>query len=848
MAILRFGGVHKRFCRSVKTINPYARLSFSFPECLSPSSDSQRPICTKTDNDLSLPSELTSITNGFISIFTKQPFSPDNPELKALSPTLTTQVVENVLSNLKSWKVAHRFFTWASHQSGYKHNIYAYNAMASLLSRARQIAELRAMVMDIVNSRCSMTPGALGYLVRCLGSVGLVEEANKFFDKVRTTGLCVPSNYSYNCLLEAISKIKAVDLIEMRLKEMHNGGWKFDKYTLTPVLQVYCNAGKLEKALSVFNDMYERGWVDEHVFCILVVSFSKWGEVDKAFELIERLEKHNIRLNQKTFCVLIHGFVRQSRVDKALQLFDKMQESGFNLDVSLYDVLIGGLCKNKELEKALSLYSEMKHLGMHTDVRILTKIMTSFSEERELIGFLNEGHKEMDEEAMILLYNSVLVGLINVRSLDKACLLLRAMMGCQDDNHIVEYELLKLKKAVTPNTTSFSIVIDGLVKDHKLDLALSLFSDMKQIGCEPNVVIYNHLIEGLSNSNRLEESYVLLREMKLSGFEPNSFTHNSIFGSLCRREDVVAAIDLVGEMRVHGHEPWTKHSSLLVKGLCKHGRVREALNFLSNMVQEGFLPDIVAYSAAMGGLIKIQEVDRALDLFQEICSNSYRPDVVAYNILIGGLCKAKRVSEAEDVLKDMVVKGIVPSVVTYNLLLDGWCKNDGVDKAMLCLSRMFAEDREPNVITYTTLVDGLCNAGRPDDALVLWNQMEGKGCAPNRVAFMALIHGLCKCGRPDTSLVYLRKMEEKEMKPDTFVYVALISRFVCNLNLPLAFEILKEMADQQNFPEPLDKNYPIFRDAVLKLSENARTSSGVKNLIAEGRIPRIFHSDIEKES
>ncbi|XP_050264388.1 putative pentatricopeptide repeat-containing protein At5g08310, mitochondrial [Quercus robur] len=830
-----------------KSIRPCALLSLLFTKNLS---HTHRPICTKTHTniyDSSFHSDLTSITNGFISIFTKKPFSPHNPELNSLSPRLTTQVVESVLNCLKSWKIAHMFFTWASNQCGYKHNCYTYNAMASILSRAGQIPPLRAMVMDIVNLRCSMSPGALGYLVRCLGSAGLFDEANVLFDQARRMGLCVPNDYSYNCLLEALSKSNSVVLIEMRMKEMHDYGWKFSKYTLTPVLQVYCNAGKFEKALSMFNDMNERGWVDLHVFSILVMSFSKWGEVDKAFELIERMEDHNITLNEKTFRVLIHGFVKESRVDKALQLFDKMQQSGFYPDVSLYDVLIGGLCKVKELEKALHLFSEMKQLGIHPDVKILTKLVTFFSEEKKMIQLLEEMQEDIDEEAMSLLYNSVLNALVKNNSINKAFLLLKAMMGDQSDADVVEHKLLSVKKAIRPDTTSFSIVIDGLLGTGKLDSALNIFQHMKQIGCAPNIMIYKNLIDGLCNSNRSEESYELFREMKLSRFEPTRFIYNSIYGCLCRMEDVVAALDLVKEMRVYGYEPYTKHSTLLVKGLCKHGRAVEACKFLASMVQEGFLLDIIPYSAAIDGLIKTQEVDRALELFRDICSRGYCPDVVAYNILISGLCKAKRVSEAEDILHEMEVKGLVPSVITYNLLVDGWCKNGDVDQAMLFLSQMFVKDRKPNVITYTTLMNGLCNAGRPDDALVLWNEMGREGCSPNNIAFMALIHGLCKCGRPDTALVYLHQMQEKEMEPDTFVYVALMSSFLCNLNLPLAFEILKEMAGKGNFPDPLDKNCLIVRDAVLKLLEDARTSSRVRNLIAEGRIPKICCSDVKDE-
>ena len=852
MALPRITKPHS-FIKSTRPISqvPLIQLFFYtqkslFTQNLSTFSQFLRLICTKSSASFSSPHG-AHITNALISIFTKQPFNPDNQELRNFGSMLTHEVVENVLSGLKSWKIAYRFFNWASDQGGFNHNCYTYNAMASCLSHARQNAPLSLLSMDIVNSRCAMSPGALGFFIRCLGSTGLVEEANLLFDQVKMMRLCVPNSYSFNCLLEAISKSGSIDLVEMRLKEMCDSGWEPDKYTLTSVLQAYCNSRKFDKALSVFNEIYGRGWVDGHVLSILVLTFSKCGEVDKAFELIERMEDLGIRLNEKTFCVLIHGFVRQSRVDKALQLFKKMQKSGFAPDVSVYDALIGGLCAKKEIEKALHLLSEMKELGIDPDIQILSKLIAYCSEEVDIYRLIEERLEDLDTEAMLLLYNSVLNGLVNGKSVDKAYYLLQAMTG---DNYTDNFEVNKffmVKEMVRPDTTSFSIVIDGLCNTGKLDLALSLFRDMVRVGCKQNVLLYNNLIDKLSNSNRLEECYLLLKEMKGSGFRPTQFTHNSIFGCLCRREDVTGALDMVREMRVHGHEPWIKHYTLLVKQLCKRKRSAEACNFLAEMVREGFLPDIVAYSAAIDGFVKIKAVDQALEIFRDICARGYCPDVVAYNTLINGFCKVKRVSEAHDILDEMVAKGLVPSVVTYNLLIDGWCKNGDIDQAFHCLSRMVGKEREPNVITYTTLIDGLCNAGRPDDAIHLWNEMRGKGCSPNRISFIALIHGLCKCGWPDAALLYFREMGERET-PDTIVYVALITSFISNKNPTLAFEILKEMVAKGKFPDPLDKNDLPLRDAILELAEDASTSSNVKNLIAEGRIPTIVClSDVGSE-
>ncbi|KAL5537427.1 hypothetical protein UlMin_043838 [Ulmus minor] len=848
MALPGISKTHQKLCKLRNLINPNALLSLIFTRSLIPTSQPHRPFSTNPHNEYSLTSEHTDVANGLISIFTKQPFSPENPELKHFAPLLTTKLVETVLNGFNSWKLAHLFFTWASKQYGYKHNCYTYNTMASILSRVKQNAPLGALALDIINSECLMTPGALGFFIRCLGSVGLVEEANFLFDQVKAKGLCVPNSYSYACLLEAITKSNSMDLLEMRLKEMQDSGLAFDKHTLTPLLGAYCNVGNLEKAMKVLGKMSERGWVDAHVLSIIVVSFAKKGKVDKAYELIERMEDHNFGLNEKTFYVLIHGFVRESRIDRALQLFSKRRKWGFNVDMSLYDVLIGGLCKNKKFEEAWCLYAEMKELGICPDVGILTKLISCCSDEQEMIRLLEETHEDMDKKSIIWLYNSVLKGLINMGSADEAYYLLQTIMGKKSNSTFEVDKLLMIK--VLPDTSSFQIVICDLLKTSKLDLALSLFNDMIQIGCKPDVLICNNLIDGLCNSNRLEEGYEILREMEASGLELTHFTHNSLYGCLCRRDDVVGALDLIKRMRLHGHEPWMKHSNLLVKRLCKHGKVVEACKFLHDMLQEGFLPHIVAYSPALDGLMKTHEVERALLLFEEICVRGCCPDVVAYNIVINGLCKAKRVSEAQSLVNEMMMKGLVPSVVTYNLLIDGWCKIGDIDQALLCLSRMFSEDdeREPSVVTYSTLIDGLCTAGRSDDALSLYNEMGSKGCAPNRITFMALISGLCKCSRPSTALVYLRKMEEMEMEPESFVYVALLTAFLSESNLPMAFEILKEMVEKGSIPDPRDKNHSVVRDAIFRLLADDRSFSSVKALIANGSFPTINFSEFGIES
>ncbi|KAL2242960.1 UNVERIFIED_CONTAM: putative pentatricopeptide repeat-containing protein, mitochondrial [Sesamum indicum] len=744
----------------------------------------RKPICSNA--------RTTTVEASLISIFTRKPFCLESPELQELSSKLTPEIVETVLKSFRNWRLAQLFFSWASKQEGYSHSCYTYNALAAVLCNARQIAPLRELAESILISQCLWTPGAFGYFLRCLGSQGLIKEANYLFDQVKISGLCILNCYSYNCLLEVISNSGDVGLLEYRLNEMRDFGCPMDKHSLTPALQCYCSARMFDKALMVFNELNEKGWVDQHVLAILLVSYSKCGEVDTAFELIEWAERNlKISLNEKTLCVLIHGFVRENRVDKALELYYKMKILGILPDISVYDVLIKGLCKNREMGKALMLYMHMKESGISPDVQIICQLLSCISEERDMVQLLEDSWINLDMANRLLLYNSVLTGLVNGGNVDKAYHLLKAttVSGLNVSSQADKRVLIKEK----PDTTCFQTVIDGLCKADKLDMALDLFHDMHRNGCQRTVLLFNNLIYCLSNADRLNECFDLLNEMKETELQPTHFTFNCILGCLCRREDVVGALSLLREMRICGHEPWIKNYTLLVKKLCEHGKAVEARIFLADMTKEGFLPDMIAYSATTDGFLNINELDQALKLFREICERGYCPDVVAYNTIIKGLCKAKRITEAEDILNEIFGKGLVPSVVTYNLLIDGWCKNGDTDQAVLWFSRMIDEELEPNVITYTTLIDGLCNAGKSDEALNLWTEMEDKGCDTNRIAYMALIHGLCKCRKPDVALVYFQKMEEKDMLPDSYIYRALIDAFAANSNMVMAHEVLEKM-------------------------------------------------------
>ncbi|XP_020584392.1 putative pentatricopeptide repeat-containing protein At5g08310, mitochondrial [Phalaenopsis equestris] len=758
------------------------------------------------------------LAHELFDVFSQPPNLRDSDVLRNLGRRLTLETVEIVLKDLRGWRAAHEFFRWASWQEGFRHSCYTYNAMAERLSRARRRTQLKALARELVGHRCPMTPGALGFLIRCLGRQGLAEDAEFVFDHANDLS-CIPNSYTYNCFLEVLARTGKVELVETRFREMVEVvGWEPDKYTLTSVLQSYCNSRKVDDALLIFNKINDKCWLDEHIFTILIVSLSKWGEVDRACEMVELMEKFGMRPNEKTFHVLIHGISKQGRHEKAVELFEKMKGFGLNGDLPLLSVMIEGLCEGKELERAMILYREMKIVGIHPDLLLAKKLIYSVCAEGDFItanNLLEEEGESLDLDSLVSLYNAVLDGLVSHGDAEWAYTLLRAMM--EHSPSPVPHLTFNIKKKAQPNLDSFVIVICSLCKTQKLDLALVLMRDMISMGCKGKILIYNDIISELCKADRLEEAYEVVRMMMELRFEPTEFTQNSIFHALCKRENFSAVLILLKEMRLKGHVPWIKHCTLVVDQLCKNGKVETAHDFLDSIVQVGFLPDLIAYSAAINGMCKVGNVEKALKQFRNISSNGFLPDVVAYNILINGFCKAGRLNSAQEILDEMVEKGLVPSIVTYNSMIDGLCKANKMSEALTCLTKMVDSTREPNTITYTSLIDGMCSAGAPDEAVLFWNEMKEKGCAPNETSYTAIIHGLCKCGRADAALIYFYEMKQSGFSLGTYIYLLLINSLILVAKMAEAFEVLNEVLQKDCCPLNGSKNHRLLMKAVTKL-------------------------------
>merc|ERR1719476_1249953 len=126
-----------------------------------------------------------------------------------------------------------------------------------------------------------------------------------------------------------------------------------------------------------------------YTFGILVKLYSRRRQVDKAFEVIERMsKKFNITPNNQVRTCLMCACLNANSPGRAVQVFEELKASPSGADSKAYSSLIGGLVRHRQLSKAVSLVEEAYGLegshripkGQNLEADALEKLLTNLGQ------------------------------------------------------------------------------------------------------------------------------------------------------------------------------------------------------------------------------------------------------------------------------------------------------------------------------------------------------------------------------------------------------------------------------------------------------------------------------------
>jgi pentatricopeptide repeat protein len=126
-----------------------------------------------------------------------------------------------------------------------------------------------------------------------------------------------------------------------------------------------------------------------YTFGIIVKLFSRRRQLDKAFDLLERMSlKYKITPNTQVRTCLMCACLNSSNFSKATDVFEQLKTSPSGADAKVHSSLISGLVRHRQLNRAVKIVEEAYGLkgkpsmpkGQSLEVETLEKVFTALSQ------------------------------------------------------------------------------------------------------------------------------------------------------------------------------------------------------------------------------------------------------------------------------------------------------------------------------------------------------------------------------------------------------------------------------------------------------------------------------------
>ncbi|KAK9141209.1 hypothetical protein Scep_010890 [Stephania cephalantha] len=323
-----------------------------------------------------------------------------------------------------------------------------------------------------------------------------------------------------------------------------------------------------------------------------------------------------------------------------------------------------------------------------------------------------------------------------------------------------------LRLGFCPDTCSFNIVIRGLCRLGKIDLAFELFDGMGSFDCSPDVVTCNTLIDGFCRAKDVDRGYECLTQIQSrTGFSPDVVSYTSVISGYCRLGRMGEASAILDEMINKGIIPNSFTFNVLINGFGKMGNMPSALNIYERMLSRGCIPDVVTFTSLIDGHCKVGETEEGMKIWNEMGRKNISPNAYTFSVLTNALCKENRLNEARDLLQQLRWSNVVPQPFIYNPVIDGFCKAGNVDEANLILAEMEEKRCNPDKYTFTSLIIGHSMKGRMEEAIGLFDKMTTIGCTPDTITISSFVSCLFKAGMPSEASRIMVTFSERDLDP-----------------------------------------------------------------------------------
>ncbi|KAL8249778.1 hypothetical protein R6Q59_006646 [Mikania micrantha] len=429
----------------------------------------------------------------------------------------------------------------------------------------------RSKLESLLNStQVELSPALVTEVLKKLSNAGVF--ALSFFRWAEKQSGFKHTSDSYNALIEALGKIKQFKMIWTLVNEMKVKG-VLDKTTFALISRRYARAKKVKEAMEAFERMETFGFKIE--LCDInrfLDTLCKSRQVESAHQVFDKMTKRKFMPNIKSYTILLEGWGQEMNLLKLDEVYREMKGNGFEPDVVAYGIIINAYCKAKKYDQAIKKFDEMKLNNIEPTPHIYCTLINGLGSENRLSESLMffELSKSCGHAIEAPTYNAVVGSYCWSMLMDDAFKVVEEMKRCE----------------VGPNSRTFDIILHHLVKARRTEEAYSVFKRMKSdFKCDPSACTYEIMVRMFCNEGKMDMAMSIWEEMKDEGILPGMHMFATLINGLCREKKLQDACKYFEEMLDMGIRPPT-HMFNKVKQIFVHEGKEDVLMMLTRRLEK----------------------------------------------------------------------------------------------------------------------------------------------------------------------------------------------------------------------------------------------------------------------
>jgi pentatricopeptide repeat protein len=374
------------------------------------------------------------------------------------------------------------------------------------------------------------------------------------------------------------------------VKEMRDAGVEPVESTYVAVMLVCQNVGSPERAVQVYDAMTEaQVRMTGRTFHLAIELALKAEMFKDALRIKDDMRYVGLPVSSKLYVTLLRALADndmgkrkgpQERLIRTCRLFEEMLNEDVDPAPAAYHTLIVAAHRANQHDLAVRTFDELIEEGITPSRQTYETALDSMARSGLLAQAL-EVFVQMKSNGLMprkVTYNTLLSACVNAPQ-------------PRVEAAFEIFEEMQTKGNVTPDRSTYSLLIDAACKAGKPEMAFDAFSHMRDSGIEIQVGTLNRLIHaaGLNakeDSTSVQATLELYDAMKKLGVEPDVITYGSLIATCAKARDAATAIKVYEEMRAAGVEPNRILFNVLINALGRANRSEEAMEYFRVMQKQ----------------------------------------------------------------------------------------------------------------------------------------------------------------------------------------------------------------------------------------------------------------------